>query len=277
MLLERIESASAVTSDTMLIHYGRIRAFFRQHYGYIDESSDDAGASLVFDDGSADQVITKHTRRKLYQHLVSVSFDTFASIATGAWSDDAVNWISYFNELTLGFDSEVPWRLAKNRLADPVFLSKVGFVGSNQCPFCPGVIGTAWHIIMTCQEVQGVWNVVRRLLGGLVGRQCITLRYFYCGYSGGSPAHRLANYILSVCKTTIYRLLTEFYRGGVLRMPFEQAFSYRIKSRLLTEFSWCLGKRNINKFKSKWCVNAVVCRVTESNELLFSGLVDSVG
>lgn len=273
VMLQKIGSVSNVISRDMLEHYNRIRLYFELHYGDIGAESDGADVQFIFRIGSSECVVKKETKKKLYQHLICSYFDASEAM-TGAWLDDEVCWKSYFNKLTLGFDSEVPWRLAKNRLADPIFLFKAGLKNNSQCPFCPGITGTSWHMIFTCRQVQGIWEIVCDLLRSLLGRVRISLKELYCGYSGRSPAIQLANYIISASKTTIYRVLTSYFRDGGTPVLFVPVFVKKIKSRLVTEFSWYLGKGNLEGFKSQWCIRAVVCDIGDSNQLLFSQLIN---
>lgn len=273
-ILQKINNASNVVCRDLMSQYNRIKAYFKVNYENLPRRCPNSSdIQLLFRSNDKEYTVCKGARRQLYRYLTCRIFKVQGSMA-GAWSDDEVIWSSYFNKITLGFDSEIPWRFAKNRLADPVFLFKCGYITSSCCPFCPDTPGSAWHMILSCSRVRTIWNIVRQLVAAILDLQQISTRDLYCGFSGHSAAHDLANYITNVAKTTIYRVLTDYFRDGKPLIPYQTVFAKKVKSRLITEFSWCLGKKNTEKFILQWCIGNAICQVGSSSELKFTQLID---
>lgn len=192
--------------------------------------------------------------------------------AEGEWSADRVNWKGLARPPSLGLDSEVVWRFNKNRLADPIFLYHAGLTASRLCPWCR-VEGSAWHMLVSCRQATRMWRLADSLIRGILGRLRLCLKDLYVGFwpdkSNNVTQIDLANYVLVLAKSTVYRLLVCYFKDGRAPAPYEIVLKARLKSRLLKEYAWHLARGTIDGFRAKWCEGEVLCSVLDG-ELLFS-------
>ena len=190
----------------------------------------------------------------------------------GHWSDDPVNWSALVRPPSLGLDSQVVWRFNKNRLADPIFLHHAGLAASRLCPWCQ-VEGTAWHMLVACNQATPMWGLVHTLLRGILGRRGLSLREVYVGFRPDrtSTANQtdLANFVLVLAKSTVYSLLVCFYKEDRVPAPYELVLKARLKSRLLKEYAWYLGRGAIDDFRTKWCEKEALCSLV-GGEVIFA-------
>lgn len=268
VLAEKLEECSQLVKNELLCHFERIKAYFRTHYGNALSTVDGQHEySVTFKAIANGEIVFGKGTQKLFKD--SITMKTFGAEESllGVWSDDTVHWESYYQKPSLGRDAAIAWRLAKNRLADPVFLHRAGLRTEETCPFCPEVVGTAWHMLLDCPETNCIWSLVGAMVGKILNTRCgLKLRDIYCGFRNRSPAYNLANFLINLSKSSIYQELTDILKEGTPHTPYEERYRRRLRKRILTEFSWYLGKNDVAAFEKIWCVNSVLCGV-DGNQL----------
>lgn len=215
-------------------------------------------------------------RRTLQFDIMSQNLDLTVELK-GSWSADRVNWSAMFRSPSLGLDAEVSWRFAKNRLADPVFLYHAGLSPTSLCPWCQ-VEGTAWHMIAACQRATPMWHLVNNIIRALFGQQRSLLLEDVCvGFSSATATItkvNLANYVIVLAKSTCYRLLTAYFKEDRVPSPYDVVLKARIRSRIMREYAWYLGRGAFTSFSEKWCAGEALCSLRD-NELIFGPTLTS--
>ena len=214
---------------------------------------------------------TVHDRRAILLELATVALRMPLTLS-GHWSDDVIAWRVLFRPPSLGLDAEVTWRLNKNRLADPIFLHHAGLSASPLCPWCH-VRGTAWHMIFTCGQARPMWLLVHNLLKHLLSRTSLLLREIYVGFlpSNTTTVRQtiLANFVVVLAKSTVYRVLVNYFKDGRPLSPYSTVLAARIRCRLSKEFAWHLGRGSMDVFAERWCVRDSLCSI-RNGELAFA-------
>jgi hypothetical protein len=118
-----------------------------------------------------------------------------------------------------------------------------------------------------------MWELAETLLRGILGRHRLSLREVYVGFrpdnSSTYSQTDLANFVLVLAKSTVYRLLVCFFKEDRVPAPYEVVLKARLKSRMLKEYAWYLGRGAIDDFRAKWCVGEALCSVI-NGEVEFS-------
>jgi len=118
-----------------------------------------------------------------------------------------------------------------------------------------------------------MWGLVHTLLRGILGRRGLSLREVYVGFRPDrtSTANQtdLANFVLVLAKSTVYSLLVCFYKEDRVPAPYELVLKARLKSRLLKEYAWYLGRGAIDDFRTKWCEKEALCSLV-GGEVIFA-------
>jgi hypothetical protein len=261
--------------QALVVNASRIRAFCRLRFrGVLDcPGPEPWPPPLVYRRPLTDEwvpLVPQRDRRPILQDIVVAALGLDGSLE-GHWSADPVNWPALLRSPTLGFDSEVVWRFAKNRLADPIFLFHAGLAASRLCPWCQ-VEGSAWHMIMACGRARTMWRLVDALVKSILGRRRLLLREVYVGFwpdaAYTSTQIDLANFVVVLAKSTVYRLLVCFFKDGRVPPCYELVLKARLKSRLAKEYAWHLGRGAVDAFRAKWCEKEALCSILDG-ELLF--------
>lgn len=265
-LMRKLQAEPPRVQSDLMVHFRRIKATCTLKYRNLPATDNNESKKLHFltADGSTHPVAK--TSRKILQNTMTGRF--FDGRSTSYDNGVDVNWSSYFNHLTFGNDTEVAWRFAKNRLADCVYLHRIGLRDSIICPFCSIATGNSRHIILDCNRAQLLWQLVTPLLRKLTGYEVVTPDKIVSGFANGTPEHNLANYILTLAKSTVYYVVLDVLKHEKPCVPYDTVFKNRLKGRLLKEFAWYLGKNNMEGFKLQWCVGNAICEV-RNKDLLF--------
>lgn len=269
LLSEKLQAVSPAVRNELLCHFRRVKAIVTRNYKTLPSNDAAAAHQLSFLSRNNRTIqINKQTRKLLQQDLTSRFFGT-EEVLPNTWTDDEVHWSSFFNRPTLANDGEISWRLAKNRLADPVFLQRAGLRDSNFCPFCPTSIGTAWHQMFNCTATTRIWNLVEFCIKNLTGMNFVRTEDLLCGYKNKTPAYNLANFLVTLAKSIIYRGLIGFVKDNRRCTSYHLIFKHRAKARIIQEYSWYLGKNKVSTFEDIWCIKNAVCSIT-GGSLAFS-------
>lgn len=219
----------------------------------------------------------KSDRRSMLIDIMAPVFNMHGSLK-GFWSNHIIRWSDIFKSPTLGLDAEVTWRLNKNRLADPVFLWQARLLPSSLCPWCQ-VEGTAWHMIFTCTKAVPLWSTISSLTNIVLGRNGkMLLSEAYLGFCPSQSSFSnimkfdLVNYIIVLAKSTVYRILVNYFKDNINPSPYDSVVKARFKARILKEYAWNLGRGDLDFFVSRWCVGGALCSI-RNGELVFSDTI----
>lgn len=204
--------------------------------------------------------ISSYTRRDI-QRIVTLKYYQVKEPLKGAWSDDGVYWKNFIELPTMSHEHTVSFRFAKNRLADLVFLKKSGKVQSDICPTC-NVVGTAWHLIIQCENTRELWNFIRALLIKFLNRPLYTVD-IYSGLSQSlGEQSKLCNFLLNLAKSTIYNILTDNNLRMRTLQPYLPVYKSRLKARISKEFIYFSGKDNLEGFSKNWAHKGILCNIS---------------
>lgn len=249
------------------INFNRVKAFCRLRFRGALETIGPEPWPRTFNyirasDKKAVKLDTVSDRRALQWNITAAFFNVKGTLP-GHWSDDEVGWghISHFP--TLGMDAEVAWCFAKNRLADPIFLFHARKMPSRLCPWCR-VEGSAWHMVVECRQAAAMWRLVHAILKKLLGDRQVLLRDIFTCFkprnNSDAPTLAIANFILTLAKSTVYRVITTVFKD--LRHPaaYDAVLKARIKARILKEYAWHLGRGDLNSFSAIWGTKEAICK-----------------
>lgn len=265
-------SLPPIIRQELAIKYNRVKAFLRLHHATaLTVTEDGPPAHLTFCSNNGSRLsLNKTTRRTLQDKLTHTFFNMAENQSlSDFWSKDKISWHSLFCKLVRGRDCEIAWRLAKNRLADTIFLHKARLKEDSFCPFCPNIEGTAWHMIMDCIVTRDLWACVSALVKKIINKNHISLMDLYKGFAGKSHETNLANFLVTSAKAIIYDKLTEFLKDGRAFNRLRDVYVKTIRYRLATAFAWHQGSASTEIFESHWCCNKTLCYV-EDECLVFS-------
>lgn len=180
-----------------------------------------------------------------------------------------VYWQAFFVKPSLGHDAIIAWRFAKDRLADLVFLHRIGLRSTNGCPWCSHV-GDSWHLLFGCHMTRDIWTLIKSLIEKLLSCDSVSFESIAKGFKSNSSASNLANYLATLGKSTIYNNAVSFLKGDRTTIGnYKHVFVARLKSRIFKEFAWHMDRDAINDFEKVWCPMEAVCRIADKS-LLFS-------
>lgn len=264
-LAAQLQQVSSSIRNDLICHFYTIQNYFTQYCTYEDtgnQSIAEEKIHKVFLHDQDDRIEVKDNNKKKIQTYLTCTFFDQKEPLNGHW-EEQVNWKAYFVKPNLGHDSIVAWRLAKDRLADPVFLHRAGLRDSSQCPWCTSV-GDSWHIIFTCFKNQDIWELVKRLVKTLLNCERISFVDIYKGFKSRSCAGNLANYLTTLGKSTVYNAIVSYLKGERRTIcSYKHLFVARLKSRIFKEFSWHLNRDSITEFEEIWCYQNVLCFVAD--------------
>lgn len=276
-------SATRRQKQALFINLKRIKAFCHLRFRDVRfmEGPEPWPITLnykQFQDGTVALLDLSKNRRSVQSNILAKALD-IQSPCKGHWSNCEINWSTIFRSPSLGLDSEITWRFNRNRLADPIFLHHAGLSLSRLCPWCH-VEGTAWHMLIMCNKANRMWCLVAKLLHALFGpERKVLLRDIYVGFSLEKSVSReqanLANFLIVLAKSSIYRLITAFFKEETPPAEYEIVLAARIKCRIFKEYAWHLGRGDITTFHTKWCINRAICTVQDS-KLTFAESVTSL-
>lgn len=172
---------------------------------------------------------SKNQNRTLYEDCLMVALPAVPSI-TGKciWTEQEVVWDAAYETPSDSRDGDISWRLLHNRLVTPALLYKWRRREENRCPWCP-LLGSALHMMFQCPAVQEVWTAVINKINSVLGQRAANLPVLLCGYPGRSKSTALANFIVTLTKSTIYRTYIHYLRCNIEQAPNYLAI---VKSRL---------------------------------------------
>ena len=169
----------------------------------------------------------------------------------GLWTDDPINWRSFYASPCLGYEADVSYRLAKNRLADMVFLKRAGIINCDDCTVCH-TTGTAWHLLISCQTAKPVWDFINSIKVKIL-KSALRIVDIYAGFP--NPKDRkssIVNYLCVLAKHTIYSHFTACSKTNVPLRPYLPIFKSKLKARIIKEFAWFNGRGITDLFWKKW-------------------------
>jgi hypothetical protein len=98
---------------------------------------------------------------------------------------------------------DVTWRIQHNRIITPQQLHKWGKRDTSDCP---GTTGTTDHMFFECPTVTVFWGHLTKTPHDLLGPHPLQKRHILYGYPTlDTTPEQLANYLLVLAKTTIYK------------------------------------------------------------------------
>lgn len=207
--------------------------------------------------------LSNENRKQLLYDILLKYFEVNET-PKGAVIDDDIYWLSFFNKLSINYDSIVAWRFVKNRLADTIFLEKCSLTPTDQCPWCE-VRGTSWHLIIECKRTKELWQLVDKYVRSLLGTNLQVVN-IYTGYPN-TEKYLLTNFLLTLAKGTIYSCLLSFFKDNRDHTNYVNFFRIRLRTRIIKEFA--KHKNNsIQNFKNTWCKNSVLCSVKNENLIM---------
>jgi cell division protein FtsI/penicillin-binding protein 2 len=110
-------------------------------------------------------------------------------------------WEAVYHHPILSKDGDVAWRMIT-----PQQLHKWATRDTSDCPWCPGTTGTIDHIPFEWPTVTAFWGRLTKTLHDLLGPHPLQKRHILYGYTTlDTTPHQLANYLLVLVKTTIYK------------------------------------------------------------------------
>lgn len=210
----------------------------------------------------------KKSNKKKIQTLLTAKYFGEPQHLAGYWYDD-VNWSSYFIKPSLGHDTIIAWRFAKNRLADPSYLCKAQLRTSSRCPWCDEV-ADSWHMIISCSKNRQLWTFIIPLLRKLLPTESISAKSLFCGFNSTTKEANLANFFIVLGKSTVYYTCLSYLRGERRRVAsYKNIFVAKLKSRIYKEYAWHSQRDSLSSFEKVWCPMSVLCCV-KNGSLIFS-------
>lgn len=262
-----------VLKNNLRLNYNRIVDFTESHFSTImsTEGPENWPLNTMFRTPTGNSIYldgSNNDRRLLLRHILLQLYETEDPLP-GAWTDDPIHWKSFRVPPTLGHEGIVAFRFAKNRLADLVFLSRTGVAASADCPRCH-TVGTSWHILITCAEARSLWDFVGAIKRQLCGSS-LEIREIYAGFAPPySKKVVIINYLCNLAKAVIYDSFLASIRNNTPQQDYLKVFKGKLKTRILTEYAWYVGRGDQDSFSLLWCVGEVLAKVDIDGSLNFN-------
>jgi exonuclease III len=169
------------------------------------------------------------------------------------WNLGKPNWKAVYHQPILSQDGDIAWRILHNRIVTPDLLHRWSKRQTDDCPWCPGDTGTFDHMFFDCPSVQNIWARLAHILHRLLGPHPLHKRIIMFGYSNlENTPHQLANYLLVLAKTTIYKTYMATHSTQDRTTSYWRMFKLRFQYRIYLEMHYSLWRNELEKFKDYW-------------------------
>ncbi|KAJ1526351.1 hypothetical protein ONE63_009500 [Megalurothrips usitatus] len=177
------------------------------------------------------------SKKQLYISSLEAITPTNIRIAVkSAFTTKKINWSSFYSPPTAKKDSDIPWRLLHNILVTPRKLKNWNIIASSKCPWC-NKEGDALHMFFLCNTNYDIWKYVAQKINMInESTSKLSLDEALVGFPPTTDQARLANFLLSLAKSTIYKTYMNFIKEDQPNKPnYLLIFKNRLNYRLALE------------------------------------------
>jgi hypothetical protein len=185
------------------------------------------------------------------------------------WQLGKPKWEAVYHHPILSKDGDVAWRILHNRIVTPQQLHKWGKRDTSDCPWCPGTTGTIDHMFFECPTAIAFWGHLTKTLHDLLGPHPLQKRHILYGYPTlDTTPQQLANYLLVLAKTTIYK--TYLATNSTHQQPpdYQRMFRMRLQFRLHLEMHHSIWQHNNEIFTGYWLHRNILGKIQEGRIVL---------
>lgn len=172
-------------------------------------------------------------------------------------TSEKINWPALYHQPIDRRDADVSWRLLHVALVTPRKLQQWRVITNSRCPWCPNHDGNVTHMIFHCKAAAPLWAFAsRQIITILQFNKPITLHQAMAGFSPSTPQGRLANVVLSLVKSTIYRTYMNYIKEVSPPVPaYLQIFKNRMNHRIKLEEAHAELTKTIENFRQTFLIN----------------------
>jgi hypothetical protein len=124
-------------------------------------------------------------------------------------------------------------------------------------------------MLTDCSKVTPFWGRLTKTLYALIGPHPLHKKQIRYGYTTlDTTPQQLANYLLALAKTTIYKTYLATNNTHTKPPDYQRMFRIRLLFRLHLEMNYSTWKDDVEKFKSYWLQENILGRLQEGRILL---------
>lgn len=252
----QISNFSSTIQRRITYNFNQIKVYFNRKIERQEDNSEHIKIDFKFQDPNQDKPRNFPAQQKiLYQ--ASLNFFLRKPEITGKiiWLDKKINWNPMYQYPIDKKDGDVSWRLMHNALVTPKKLNQWNIIPSQKCPWCNHE-GNVMHMIFHCDKTTPLWNFISQKVRILNQSLSLTHEEALIGFPPTTPSAKLANFLLTLGKSTIYRTYTNVIKEeSPLPPSYLAIFKRRIQYRLALEYHHASLTKTENKFKEIFMIN----------------------
>jgi exonuclease III len=243
------------------IHAAKI--FFRHHYPNLPPHPppDVDNPSLVLQQTNTHTIPLPINRRSLYQNFLKTNLKQQPQVNGRCfWNLGKPRWEAAYQPPIQSKDGDIAWKLLHNRITTPQMLHLWHKRDTPDCPWCPGILGTTQHMFLDCPSAKELWSYVSPIVQALLGIHTLHKKLILYGPpTTQTTPQQLANYLLVLAKTTIYRTyLAADNDNHHQNSKYQEIFRIRLNYRLQLEMHHNIWNNNIKRFQTYWLYNNIL-------------------
>lgn len=175
------------------------------------------------------------TKKKMYHTSLQAILPKPEVTGKSTITNKKINWVSLFSFPIDRRDSDISWRLLYNALPTPKKFTEWNIIRRKNCPWCLDKEGNIMHMMFYCKTTAPLWSFASRKICTINGNSPpLTLHQAMTGFPPTTQQARLANFILTLVKSTIYRTYINFIKEVSPPVPaylliFKKRLQYRFK------------------------------------------------
>ncbi|PNF28681.1 hypothetical protein B7P43_G07886 [Cryptotermes secundus] len=262
------EGCTQPTIRRLKANLKKAEIFFRHHYPNLPakDTPHQPLHSFVIRQASNKLIPLPIPKRIVYSHLLKLNLNRHILVnGECSWNLGKPKWEALYHPPIISKDGDIAWRILHNRITTPQQLHRWKKKDTPNCPWCPGTSGTTEHMFLDCPHAVDFYNKLVNTLHKLLGPHTIQKKHILYGYpSLHTTPHQLANYLIVLAKSTIYKTFIAAIANSTKHQEanYHRMFQMRLHFRLQLEMHHSIWKNDVKTFKNYWLHNDILGRIT---------------